>query len=78
MSLQAKAPKAKIPLDDLNCVFVPNKIGNLNGMQMSYEDKGGRTRHIFVYSEDGKVSKNLFCGGGSPLTTRTKLLGYPS
>ena len=60
VSLQAKAPKAKIPLDDLNCVFVPNKIGNLNGMQMSYEDKGGRTRHIFVYSEDGKVSKNLF------------------
>ncbi|XP_067941600.1 arf-GAP with dual PH domain-containing protein 1-like [Watersipora subatra] len=50
----AKKPKAELSLDDLNCCFVPSKIGNLNGLQISYIDGDGATRNIFVYSDDGK------------------------
>ncbi|KAF6024182.1 hypothetical protein EB796_017513 [Bugula neritina] len=50
----AKSPKAKLPVDKLNCCFVPSKIGNLNGMQISYPDQRGHTRNIYVFSSDGK------------------------
>lgn len=37
--------------------FCPYKIGNPNGLQLSWL-KDGYTRSIFVYSEDGKVVTN--------------------
>ncbi|XP_064638355.1 arf-GAP with dual PH domain-containing protein 1-like isoform X2 [Lineus longissimus] len=49
----AKLPKASICLDDLNATFVPDKIGNMNGMQITYL-KDGSTRNIFVHTEEGK------------------------
>ncbi|XP_067128459.1 arf-GAP with dual PH domain-containing protein 1-like [Centruroides vittatus] len=48
-----REPKAVIRVSELNATFSPNKIGNLNGMQLSYI-KDGATRNIFLYSEDGK------------------------
>ncbi|CAM1291466.1 Uncharacterised protein g141 [Pycnogonum litorale] len=48
-----KDPKAVIKLSELNAAFCPDKIGNLNGLQLSYV-KDGSTRNIFVYTEDGK------------------------
>ena len=53
--LQAREPKAAIPLSELNAVFVPDKIGNPNGMQLCYV-KDGQTRNIYLYTDDGKVS----------------------
>ena len=53
-NFQAKEPKAIIKLDTLNVLFAPEKVGNLNGLQLSYE-KDGLTRNLFVYAEDGKV-----------------------
>ena len=42
-------------MKDLNAVFQPEKIGNAHGLQISYvQDE--RTRNLFVYHEDGKVS----------------------
>lgn len=46
-------PKAEINLDDINVVFTPDKIGNPNGMQITYFSKGS-TRNLFVYTDDPK------------------------
>ncbi|XP_014789162.1 arf-GAP with dual PH domain-containing protein 1 [Octopus bimaculoides] len=49
----ASRPKAEINLDSLNAVFVPEKIGQLNGLQITYTDRGS-TRCIYVYHQDSK------------------------
>ncbi|XP_069124761.1 arf-GAP with dual PH domain-containing protein 1-like [Argopecten irradians] len=46
-------PKAEICLDDINLVFVPEKMQHPHGMQITYLQKGS-TRNIFVYTEDSK------------------------
>ncbi|XP_059170070.1 arf-GAP with dual PH domain-containing protein 1-like [Physella acuta] len=48
-----KQPKAEADLDFLNAVFVPEKIGNPYGLQITYF-KNGSTRNLFVYSENSK------------------------
>lgn len=54
-----KEPKTTIRISELNATFVPDKIGNPNGLQMSYV-KDGSTRNIFVYTEDGKDIVNWY------------------
>ncbi|XP_030840340.1 arf-GAP with dual PH domain-containing protein 1 isoform X1 [Strongylocentrotus purpuratus] len=49
----AKEPKATILLSELNAVFTPEKIGNPNGLQLSYI-KENMTRNIYLYTNDGK------------------------
>lgn len=49
-----KSPKATIPLFKLKAVFVPEKIGNPNGLQLTYKDTDNATRNIYVYSDSGK------------------------
>lgn len=49
----AKEPKAVIKVDNLNASFQPAKIGNPNGLQITYI-KDNKTRNIFVYHENGK------------------------
>ncbi|OWF35241.1 arf-GAP with dual PH domain-containing protein 1-like [Mizuhopecten yessoensis] len=46
-------PKAEICLDDINLVFVPGKMQQANGLQITYLLKGS-TRNIFVYTDDSK------------------------
>uniref|UniRef100_UPI00398EB3D5 arf-GAP with dual PH domain-containing protein 1 n=1 Tax=Pristiophorus japonicus TaxID=55135 RepID=UPI00398EB3D5 len=50
---EAKGPKGVIQVSNLNATFQPEKIGNPNGLQITYL-KDGRTRGIFVYHKDGK------------------------
>ncbi|PIK51618.1 hypothetical protein BSL78_11490 [Apostichopus japonicus] len=49
-----KTPKATIPLFKLKAVFVPEKIGNPNGLQLTYKDSDNSTRNIYLYSDSGK------------------------
>lgn len=59
-SRKDEKPKAEINLDDINVVFTPDKIGNPNGMQITYFSKGS-TRNLFVYTDDPKVTeKKMF------------------
>lgn len=51
---QAKEPKAIIKIDGMNATFQPEKIGNPNGLQITYL-KDYSTRSIFVYHDSGKV-----------------------
>lgn len=53
-SLQAKEPKAIIKIDCVNATFQPEKIGNPNGLQITYL-KDNSTRNVFVYHDSGKV-----------------------
>ncbi|XP_071105945.1 arf-GAP with dual PH domain-containing protein 1-like [Haliotis cracherodii] len=46
-------PKAEIDLDEVNAVFVPEKIGHPYGMQITFY-KDGSTRSLFVHSESSK------------------------
>ncbi|XP_022093683.1 arf-GAP with dual PH domain-containing protein 1-like [Acanthaster planci] len=50
----AKEPKAVIDLGKLHVAFCPDKVGNPNGMQLYFEQKGGEIRNIFVYTDTGK------------------------
>lgn len=52
---QAKEPKINVKIDVINATFQPEKIGNPNGLQITYL-KDNKTRNIFVYHESGKVS----------------------
>lgn len=52
--LQAKEPKALIKVDSINATFQPEKIGNPNGLQITYL-KDYSTRNMFVYHDNGKV-----------------------
>ena len=55
--LQAKEPKAVLKVDTMNATFQPEKIGNPNGLQITYL-KDYSTRNIFVYHDSGKVCLN--------------------
>ncbi|XP_041063062.1 arf-GAP with dual PH domain-containing protein 1-like isoform X1 [Carcharodon carcharias] len=55
----AKDPKAVLRLEQINATFQPMKIGNPNGLQITYL-KDNSTRNIFVYHEDGKEIVDWF------------------
>ncbi|KAM9313725.1 arf-GAP with dual PH domain-containing protein 1 isoform 2-T2 [Pholidichthys leucotaenia] len=55
----AKEPKASIKVDGINAIFQPEKIGNPNGLQITYL-KDYSTRNIFVYHESGKEIVDWF------------------
>ncbi|XP_048465836.1 arf-GAP with dual PH domain-containing protein 1 isoform X2 [Rhincodon typus] len=55
----AKDPKAVLRLEQINATFQPTKIGNPNGLQITYL-KDNSTRNIFVYHEDGKEIVDWF------------------
>lgn len=48
-------PKGTYRIDDLNVVLIPAKLGNPNGMQITYEIANGQIRNLFVYAETGQV-----------------------
>ncbi|XP_063228680.1 arf-GAP with dual PH domain-containing protein 1-like isoform X2 [Bacillus rossius redtenbacheri] len=54
-----KEPKAVIKLSELNVVFAPDKIGNPNGLQLTFM-KDGTTRHIFVYHDSAEVTVDWY------------------
>ncbi|XP_029456578.1 arf-GAP with dual PH domain-containing protein 2 isoform X3 [Rhinatrema bivittatum] len=56
---EIKGPKAIMPLKDLNAMFQAEKIGNPNGLQLTYV-KGIQTRNVFVYHESGKEIVDWF------------------
>ena len=41
-------------IDELNVTLVPDKVGNPNAMQITFQ-QDGRTRNLFVYGDDGQV-----------------------
>ncbi|XP_041073200.1 arf-GAP with dual PH domain-containing protein 2 isoform X2 [Carcharodon carcharias] len=51
-------PKGVIQVSGLNATFQPEKIGNPNGLQITYL-KDGRTRSMFVYHKNGKLIPKL-------------------
>ncbi|KAG7491452.1 hypothetical protein MATL_G00003870 [Megalops atlanticus] len=55
----AKEPKAVIKVDSINASFQPEKIGNPNGLQITYL-KDYSTRNIFLYHENGKEIVDWF------------------
>ena len=56
--LQAKDPKAVMRIDELNVTIVPEKVGNPNAMQITFE-QDGHTRNLFVHGDDGQVGLSL-------------------
>ncbi|XP_038568678.1 arf-GAP with dual PH domain-containing protein 1 [Micropterus salmoides] len=55
----AKEPKAVIKVDAINATFQPEKMGNPNGLQITYL-KDYNTRNIFVYHDSGKEIVDWF------------------
>uniref|UniRef100_A0A8C7YB23 ArfGAP with dual PH domains 1 n=1 Tax=Oryzias sinensis TaxID=183150 RepID=A0A8C7YB23_9TELE len=55
----AKDPKAVIKVDTINATFKPEKIGNPNGLQITYL-KAYSTRNIFVYHDSSKEIVDWF------------------
>ncbi|XP_039621478.1 arf-GAP with dual PH domain-containing protein 1 [Polypterus senegalus] len=55
----AKEPKITIKVDTLNATFQPAKIGNPNGLQLTFL-KDFRTRNIFIYHESSKEIVDWF------------------
>lgn len=55
----AKEPKAVIKVDSINAAFQPEKIGNPNGLQITYL-KDYSTRNIFLYHDNGKEIVDWF------------------
>ncbi|XP_061410929.1 arf-GAP with dual PH domain-containing protein 1-like isoform X1 [Lethenteron reissneri] len=55
----AKEPKGELKIAEINATFQPDKIGNPNGLQVTYL-KDGSTRSLFVYHEEGKVIVDWF------------------
>jgi len=51
-------PIESIPLDNVNVVFVPDKMEKPNGFQITYP-KDQSTRNIFVYCDNQQVRKRL-------------------
>uniref|UniRef100_A0A4W3JE12 ArfGAP with dual PH domains 2 n=1 Tax=Callorhinchus milii TaxID=7868 RepID=A0A4W3JE12_CALMI len=70
---EAKGPKAVIRVADLNATLQPEKVGNPNGMQISYL-KDGRTRNMFVYHSKGKVRPLRPLPRPIPLSTASQAL----
>ncbi|XP_072098562.1 arf-GAP with dual PH domain-containing protein 2 isoform X4 [Mobula birostris] len=48
-----KEPRGVIQVSKMNATFQPEKIGNPNGLQITYLEDG-HTRNIFVYHKSGK------------------------
>jgi len=60
---QAKEAKACLRLDFVNVTIVPDKIGNPNGMQISFEQNDqDRIRSLYVFAETGQVLNRYDCG----------------
>uniref|UniRef100_A0A674AIP1 Arf-GAP with dual PH domain-containing protein 1-like n=1 Tax=Salmo trutta TaxID=8032 RepID=A0A674AIP1_SALTR len=59
LTLSAKEPKAVIKVDSINAAFQPEKIGNPNGLQITYL-KDYSTRNIFLYHDNGKEIVDWF------------------
>ncbi|KAL4647802.1 arf-GAP with dual PH domain-containing protein 1-like, partial [Arapaima gigas] len=55
----SKVPKAVIKVDTINANFQPEKIGNPNGLQITYR-KDYSTRNIFLYHENSKEIVDWF------------------
>lgn len=55
----AKEPKAVIKVDTINASFQPEKIGNPNGLQITYL-KDFNTRNIFLHHESSKEIVDWF------------------
>uniref|UniRef100_A0A672REF1 Arf-GAP with dual PH domain-containing protein 1-like n=1 Tax=Sinocyclocheilus grahami TaxID=75366 RepID=A0A672REF1_SINGR len=51
--LDAKVPKAVIKVDTINACFQPDKIGNPNGLQITYL-RDNITRNIFIYHDSSR------------------------
>uniref|UniRef100_A0A673FF17 Arf-GAP with dual PH domain-containing protein 1-like n=1 Tax=Sinocyclocheilus rhinocerous TaxID=307959 RepID=A0A673FF17_9TELE len=51
--LDAKEPKAVIKVDTINACFQPDKIGNPNGLQITYL-RDNITRNIFIYHDSSR------------------------
>ncbi|CAG0906508.1 unnamed protein product [Cyprideis torosa] len=49
-----KEPSGVIRLADLNACFVPEKMGEECGLQLTYLNSEGTTRHLFVYHDDAQ------------------------
>jgi hypothetical protein len=47
--------------DKLNVLVLPEKIGHVNGMQITYDFDDNRRRNLFVYASSGKVSALTVC-----------------
>lgn len=58
-SHDAKEPKAVMKVDTINASFQPEKIGNPNGLQITYL-KDYNTRNIFLYHESSKEIVDWF------------------
>ena len=52
--MDIKKPKAEADLDFVNAVFVPEKIGKIYALQITYF-RSGSTRNLYVYSDESKV-----------------------
>lgn len=55
----AKEPKAVVKVDAINAAFQPEKIGNPNGLQITYL-KDYSTRNMFLYHDSGKEIVDWF------------------
>ncbi|KTG35038.1 hypothetical protein cypCar_00032942 [Cyprinus carpio] len=51
--LDAKEPKAVLKVDTINACFQPDKIGNPNGLQITYL-RDNITRNIFIYHDSSR------------------------
>ncbi|XP_030646445.1 arf-GAP with dual PH domain-containing protein 2 [Chanos chanos] len=56
---ESKGPKSVISVKDLNATFQPEKIGHVNGLQITYL-QDDHTRNLFVYHEHGQEIVNWF------------------
>jgi hypothetical protein len=56
---QKKDPKAVLRLSELNVTFAPQKIGNLNSLQLTFI-KDDSTRRIYVYHDGPAVIVNWY------------------
>ncbi|XP_070580110.1 arf-GAP with dual PH domain-containing protein 1-like isoform X1 [Ptychodera flava] len=70
-----KEPKAILRLSEINATFCPEKIGNPNGLQLSYV-KDGTTRNLYVYSDDGQDIVDWYNAIRSASYNRLKI-AYP-
>lgn len=67
-----KGLKDTLPLDDVNVVFVPEKIGHPNGFQITYI-KDGATRNLFLYVDDAKTAVDWYTAIRSAKLERRRL-----
>ncbi|ELT99981.1 hypothetical protein CAPTEDRAFT_181489 [Capitella teleta] len=71
----AREPKATLRLDEINAVIVPEKVGNPNAMQITFE-QGSNTRSLFLQAETGKEIVDWFTSIRSAKLNRLTI-AYP-